>query len=39
MIEFNTPCNQTQIGGKAPTFGDLTDQVLDDVFHKKTAKK
>lgn len=39
MIEFNTPCNQNQIGGKAPTFGDLTDQVLDDVFHKKTAKK
>lgn len=39
MIEFNTPCNQNQIGGKAPTFGDLTDQVLDDVFHKKTVKK
>lgn len=34
LIEFNTPCNQNQIAG-GPTFGDLTDRVLDDVFRKK----
>ena len=35
MIEFNTKPGQNQIGGKEPTFGDLTDQVLEEVFIKK----
>ena len=35
LIELNTPCNQNQIGGKQPTFGDLTDEVLEEVFIKK----
>lgn len=39
LIEFNSPCNQNQIGGKQPTFGDLTDEVLDDVFNKKRHRK
>ncbi len=34
MIEFNSPCNQNQIAG-GPTFGDFTDEVLDEVFLKK----
>ncbi len=38
MIEFNTPCNQNQIGGRKPTFGDLTDEVLEEVFIKKSLR-
>ena len=38
MIEFNTQPGQNQIGGREPTFGDLTDEVLEDVFIKKTLK-
>ena len=39
FIEFNTKPGQNQIGGREPTFGDLTDEVLDEVFIKKTMKK
>ena len=38
MIEFNTRPAQNQIGDREPTFGDLTDEVLEDVFIKKTLK-
>lgn len=38
FVEFNTKPGQNQIGGKKPTFGDLTDQVLEEVFIKKTLK-
>jgi hypothetical protein len=38
MIEYNTKPGQNQIGGREPTFGDLTDEVLEDVFIKKTLK-
>lgn len=38
MVEFNTKPGQNQIGGKEPTFGDRTDEVLEDVFIKKTLK-
>lgn len=38
MIEFNTKPGQNQIGGREPTFGDMTDEVLEDVFIKKTLK-
>ena len=38
MIEFNTRPAQNQIGGREPTFGDLTEEVLEDVFIKKTLK-
>lgn len=38
MVEFNTEPGQNQIGGREPTFGDLTDEVLEDVFIKKTLK-
>ena len=36
FIEFNVGCEQNQIGSGKPTFGDLTDEILDDVFIKKT---
>ena len=39
MVEYNTMPGQNQIGGRAPTFGDMTDEVLDEVFIKKTLKK
>lgn len=39
MIEYNMRPAQNQIGGREPTFGDLTDEVLDEVFIKKTMKK
>ncbi len=38
MIEFNTRPGQNQIGDREPTFGDMTDEVLDEVFIKKTLK-
>lgn len=37
FIEFNVGCEQNQIAG-GPTFGDMTDEVLEDVFIKKTLK-
>ena len=37
MIEYNLMPEQNQISG-GPTFGDLTDDVLDDVFIKKTKR-
>lgn len=38
MVEFNVRPAQNQIGGKEPTFGDLTNEVLEDVFIKKSLK-
>lgn len=38
FIEFNTKPGQNQIGGKEPTFGDITEAVLEDVFIKKSLK-
>ncbi len=38
LIEFNLRPGQNQIGCKAPTFGDMTEEVLDEVFIKKTLK-
>ena len=38
FVEFNTRPGQNQIGGREPTFGDMTDEVLEDVFIKKTLK-
>ena len=35
MIEFNIKPGQNQIGGKEPSFGDLTDEVLEEVFIRK----
>jgi len=35
LIEYNVGCEQNQIGNKAPTFGDMTDLVLDTVFSRK----
>ena len=37
LIEFNSNPGQNQYSC-GPTFGDLTDQVLEDVFVKKTLK-
>lgn len=38
LIEFNTMPGQNQIGCGEPTFGSMTDEVLEDVFIKKTLK-
>ena len=38
MVEFNVLPGQNQIGGREPTFGDLTDEVLEDVYIKKSLK-
>lgn len=38
MIEFNIRPGQNQIEEGAPTFGDLTEEVLDEVFIKKSWK-
>ena len=38
LIEFNVRPGQNQIGDGTPTFGDLSDEVLEDVFIKKTLK-
>ena len=38
MIEYNTEPAQNQIGGREPTFGDMTDEVLEDVFIKKSLE-
>lgn len=39
FIEFNTKPGQNQIGGREPTFGDLSDDVFEEVFIKKTLGK
>ena len=39
FIEFNTSPEQNQIGCGSPTFGDLSDEVLDEVFIRKSGKK
>ncbi|MBO4556686.1 MAG: hypothetical protein J5706_07990, partial [Elusimicrobiales bacterium] len=38
LIEFNLKPAQNQIGCGLPTFGELTDEVLEDVFIKKTLE-
>lgn len=38
MIEFNLAPEQNQIGGRSPAFGELSDEVFDEVFLKKTQK-
>lgn len=38
FIEFNVGCEQNQIGSGKPTFGDMTDEVLDEVFLHKSRK-
>ena len=38
LIEYNTKPGQNQIGCGQPTFGDMTDEVLEDVFIKKALK-
>lgn len=39
FIEINIQQEQNQIGSKRPTFGDLTDEVLEDVFITKSLEK
>lgn len=39
MVEYNTKPGQNQIGGREPTFGDMTDEVLEDVFVQRTLGK
>lgn len=34
LIEFNVTPGQNEAGSRQPSFGDLTDEVLDDVFLK-----
>lgn len=38
LLEFNAKPGQNQIGHGKPTFGDLTEEVLEDVFIHKTLK-
>lgn len=38
LIEFNVMPEQNQIGSGKPTFGDLSDEVFEDVFVKKSLK-
>ncbi len=38
LLEFNAKPDQNQIGSGQPTFGDMTEEVLEDVFIKKTLK-
>lgn len=38
FIEINIQQEQNQIGSKCPTFGDLTDEVLQDVFITQSLK-
>lgn len=38
LIEFNLRPGLNQIGSKQPTFGDMTKEVLDEVFLKKSMK-
>ena len=39
FMEFNVMPEQNQIGSARPAFGDLTDEVLDDIFLKKSLKE
>lgn len=36
FMEFNVTPTQNQVGGGEPTFGDLSDEVFEDVFITKT---
>lgn len=38
LIEFNLTPGQNQVGSRKPTFGDLTTEVLDDVFFDQSLK-
>ena len=38
LIEFNLKPGQNQIGGKEPTFGDMTEAVLEEVYLKKSLE-
>ena len=38
LIEFNTRPEQNQIGSGKPTFGDMSDEVFDEVYLKKSLK-
>ena len=39
FMEFNIMPEQNQIGSAMPTFGDLSDEVFEEVFIKKTMKE
>ena len=38
LVEFNVTPAQNETGSKKPSFGDLTDEVLEDVFVTKKMK-
>lgn len=38
LVEFNVTPAQNEVGSKKPTFGDLTDEVLEDVFVTRSMK-
>lgn len=38
LLEFNVTQGQNQLGSRVPTFLDLTEEVLEDVFIKKSLK-
>lgn len=38
LIELNFNPGQNQIGSKQPTFGDMSEEVFDEVFRKKTLR-
>ncbi len=38
LIEFNVKPGQNQIGSGEPTFGDLSDEVFDEVFLKQSKR-
>jgi len=38
LIEFNVTPGQNECGSKMPSFGDLTEKVLEDVFITKSLK-
>ncbi len=39
LVEFNLEPGQNQIGSGEPTFGDLSDEVFEDVFIKKSKQR
>lgn len=38
LVEFNVTPAQNEVGSKQPAFGDLTDEVLEDVFVTRAMK-
>ena len=38
LVEFNVTPAQNEIGSKCPSFGNLTEEVLEDVFVSQTLK-